>query len=174
MKRVAVITSASGNGGTTFARNLATRLDLPFHELDALFWKPCWAESTAEELRARVDPIVASEAWVVDGSYQGKLGDLVLRNADVVVWLDLPMRVWLPRLVRRTFARVLRGERLWETNRETIRGALFSRNSLLLFTLRNYRRRRRLYPERLAAFDVVRLRSRAEVERFLSSLSHAT
>jgi adenylate kinase family enzyme len=173
VRRVAVITSASGNGGTTFARKLAVRLEVPFHELDALFWKPGWTESTAEELIARVEPIVAAASWVVDGSYQSKLGDLVLRNADVVVWLDLPMRVWLPRLVRRTFARTTSGESLWGTNRETIRGALFSRDSLLLFTLRNYRRRRRLYPERLAAFDVVRLRSTREVERFLSSAKPA-
>ena len=35
---------------------------------------------------------------MIDGGYWAKLGDLVLRNADVVVWLDLPVRVWLPRL----------------------------------------------------------------------------
>lgn len=37
MRRVSVITTASGNGGTTFSRDLAARLDVPFHELDALF-----------------------------------------------------------------------------------------------------------------------------------------
>ena len=42
---------------------------------------------------------------MIDGGYRGKLGDLVLEQADVVVWLDLPVRVWLPRLVRRTVRR---------------------------------------------------------------------
>ena len=105
MKKVAVVTSASGTGGTSLGRAIAHRLGLPFHELDALFWKPGWVESTAEELHAAVEPIVATDAWVIDGSYQSKIGQLVLGSADVVVWLDLPMHVWLPRLVARTFRR---------------------------------------------------------------------
>jgi hypothetical protein len=54
--------------------------------------------------------------------------------------------VWLPRLVRRTLGRVVRREELWGANRETLRSVLFSRESLVLFTLRTYRTRRRLYP----------------------------
>jgi len=173
VKRVAVLTSASGNGGTTFGRELASRLGVPFHELDALFWRQGWEETPADEFRALVEPIVASEAWVVDGSCQSRIGDLVLRNADLVVWLDLPMYVWLPRQLRRTFGRIARRERLWNGNRETVRNAFFSRESLLLFSLRWYRPRRRRYPERLAPFPFVRLRSTQEVERFLSSASRA-
>ena len=174
MKRVAVLTSASGNGGTTFSRELAARLGVPFHELDALFWRPGWRETPAEEFRALVEPIVAADGWVIDGSYPGRLGDLVLRNADLVVWLDLPMYVWLPRLLRRTLRRLLRREELWNGNRETLRNALFSRNSLLVFTLRWYRPRRRRYRERLASLPSTRLQSRAEAERFLNSASRAT
>jgi adenylate kinase family enzyme len=174
VKRVQVITSASGNGGTTFARELAARLDLPFYELDGLFWGPNWTETPADEFRVRVEPIVASEAWVIDGKYHGKLGDLVARHADVVVWLDQPARVWFPRLVRRTFARVTRREALWNGNRETLRNAFFGRDSLLLFTLRHYRRRRRDFPERFAQFNLVRLRTPAQVERFLRNAGRAT
>jgi adenylate kinase family enzyme len=174
MKRVSVATSASGNGGTTFSRELAVRMGVPFHELDALFWKPGWVESTADEFRALLEPIVASEAWVVDGSYQSKIGDLVFRNADLVVWLDLPWYVWLPRQLRRTFRRIVGRERLWNGNRETVRNAFFSRDSLLWFTLKWYRPRRRAYPERLAPFPSVRLRSVSEVDRFLRNARRAT
>jgi adenylate kinase family enzyme len=169
VKKVAVVTSASGSGGTTVGRELAHRLGVPFHELDTLFWKPGWVESTAEEFRAVVEPIVATDAWVIDGSYQSKIGQLVLENADVVVWLDLPIRVWLPRLVRRTIRRARSGEELWEGNRDSFRNAFLSRNSLILFTLRHFRARRRTYPVRFADYDVVRLRSQAEIDRFLRS-----
>ena len=170
MKRVAVITSASGNGGTTFARSLAGRLGVPFVELDALNHGPDWNEATAEELQARVRPIVSSDAWVIDGSYRGKLGDLVLDRTDAVVWLDLPVRVWLPRLLRRTFGRIVRKEELWHGNRETLRGAFVGRDALIPWTLRHYRRRRRIYPERLARFHLVRLRTTGDVERFLAGV----
>ncbi len=169
MKKVAVVTSASGSGGTTVSRVLAHRLGIPFHELDALFWKPGWVESSAEEFRAVVEPIVTTDAWVIDGSYQSKIGQLVLGNADVVVWLDLPMRAWLPRLVGRTFRRARSGEVLWDGNRESLRKAFLSRDSLILFTLRHFRPRRRTYPVRFADYDLVRLRSQAEIDRFLRS-----
>lgn len=169
LKRVSVVTSASGTGGTTFARSLADRLGVPFHELDALFWRPGWTETPADEFRRLVEPIVATDAWVIDGSYQSKLGDLVFRRADLVVWLDLPFDFWFPRLIGRTLARVVRREELWAGNRESLRNVFFSRDSLLLFTLRHYRGRRRRYPVQLGRFDVARLRTRPEVERFLTS-----
>ena len=168
MKRFAILSSASGSGKTTLGRELARRLDVPFHELDALHHGPGWTEATAEELRARVEPLLAGEGWVVDGAYRGKLGDLVLESADVVVWLDLPRRVWLPRLLRRTAGRVVRREELWNGNRESVRNVLFSRDSLVLYALRNYPRRRRRYPSELASFEVQRLRTPKEVEEWLA------
>ena len=49
MKRVAVISTASGNGKTAEAADLAARLDLPSYELDALHHGPNWAEPPLEE-----------------------------------------------------------------------------------------------------------------------------
>jgi adenylate kinase family enzyme len=170
MKRVAVIASASGCGKTTVGRAIAARLAVPFVELDALHHGPGWTEATADELRARVEPLVATDAWVIDGGYRGKLGDLVLGAADIVVWLDLPVRTWLPRLLRRTFGRIVRRQELWGGNRETFRGAFVGRDALIPWSLRHYRRRRRVYPAQLARFNVVRLRTNAEVDRFLLSL----
>jgi len=118
-----------------------------------------------------VEPLLAGERWVVDGSYRSKLGDLVLERADLVVWLDLPSRVWIPRLVWRTLRRIARREQLWNGNRETFRNAFFSRDSLLHFALRTYPQRLRTYPEQLGRYPLVRLRSPREVERWLESYS---
>jgi adenylate kinase family enzyme len=167
VRRVAIIASASGNGKTTLGRELARRLEVPFHELDALHHGPGWTEATADELRARVEPLVAEDEWVVDGAYRGKLGDLVLERAELVVWLDLPLRVWLPRLLRRTVRRIVRREELWSGNRERLRSAFFSRDSVIYFALRTHLRRRRNYPAELAPYTVVRLRSPREVEQWL-------
>ncbi len=142
MKRVAVISTSSGNGKTTVASALAKRLDVPYYELDALHHGPNWAEPPLEEFRARVEAVVRSESWVIDGAYRGKLGSLVLEGAELVVWLDLPLHVWLPRLVRRTIRRVVTREELWAGNRETLRDALHPHNSVVLYALRKYRRTR--------------------------------
>ena len=171
MRRFSIVATASCSGKTTLGRELARRLDVRFVELDSLVHGPNWTETPDDELRAVVEPIVASDGWVIDGGYWGKFGDFVLRHADVVVWLDLPLRVWLPRLIRRTSGRVIRREELWNGNRETVRNFLFSRDSLLWYALRNYPRARRIYPERLAPYNVVRLRSPREVERWLSTVT---
>ena len=166
-RKIAVIASASGSGKTTLARELARRLDVPFHELDALVHGPNWTTTPDDELRAQVTPIVQSSGWVVDGTYRGKLGDLVLENADLIVWLDLPMRVWLPRLLRRTWRRVRRREELWNGNRETLRNVFLTGDGLLYWAIRQHFRRRRVYPIALAPFPTVRLRSTRDVRLFL-------
>lgn len=119
LRKVAVVASASGNGKTTVGRELARQLGVPFVELDALVHGPNWTETPDDVLRAQVAPIVACDGWVIDGTYQHKLGDLVFGAADVIVWLDLPVRVWLTRLVRRAWRRVRGGEQLWNGNRSS-------------------------------------------------------
>ncbi len=171
MRRVAVTASASGNGKTTVGRVLAERLGVPFVELDSLVHGPNWTEISDNELRRLVEPIIAGEGWVMDGGYRRKLGDLILEHADTIVWLDLPIRVWFPRLLRRTLRRIVRGETLWNGNRETMRNAFWGRESLFGYALRMHFDRRRRYPAELARYEVIRLRTPAEVDRFLAGVS---
>ena len=157
----------TGSGKTTFARALAAKLGVPHIELDALFWQPGWVESSADELRAKVEPALAHDGWVVDGNYSGKLGTLVLDRADEIVWLDLPLRTTWLRLLRRTVRRLRTRELICGANRESFRQALLSRNSILVYSLRTYRRTRASRNEWTGGYRVVRLRSPREVEQYL-------
>ena len=173
MRRVAVVASASGNGKTTFGRALAQLLDVPFVEMDALVHGPGWVETPDDELRARVEPILDGDGWVVDNTYQRKLGDLILERAETVVWLDLPLRVWVPRLVRRTVRRLRGRETIWNDNRESLRTVFWGRESLFGFAFRMHFERRRRYPKALAPYNVVRLRTPREVDRFLEQVTES-
>jgi adenylate kinase family enzyme len=170
-RRVAV-RGDTGSGKSTVARELARRLDLPYVELDALHHDAGWREASAEELRARVEAALDDErGWVTDGNYDGKLGTLILDRAQLIVWLDLPLRVTFPRLLRRTLRRAWRREELWNGNRETFRISFLSRESILLWLLRTHRRHRREWPSRFADRELVRLRSRHEVREFLDGVA---
>jgi adenylate kinase family enzyme len=171
VRKVAVIASASGSGKTTVGRALAEQLGVPFVELDALVHGPNWVETPDDELRDLLVPVLAGDGWVIDGGYWGKIGDLVLSRADVVVWIDLPVHVWLPRLVRRTVRRLRGREEIWNGNRETLRGAVWGRDALLPYELRAHYSRRRAYPARLMPYAVVRLRSQSAVDAFLSGVA---
>ena len=170
MRRVAIVASASGNGKTTLGRELARRLDVQFVELDALVHGPNWVETANDELRRIVEPIVASDGWVIDGTYRSKLGDLVLAGADTVVWLDLPIRIWLPRLVRRTLRRIRGHELLWNDNTESYRTAFWGRESLVAYSLRMHFSRRRRYASQLAPYPVVRLQTPRQVQEWLDEV----
>jgi adenylate kinase family enzyme len=168
------IAGTSGSGKTTTGRALAERLELPFVELDALCHGPGWQEAPDDVFCARVEEAMAAapDGWVIDGNYARKLGDLVLERADTLVWLDVPLRVCLWRLWRRTWGRILRREELWSGNRESLRTAFFMPDSLFAWTISSHRRRRRTFPERLERhphLEVVRLRSQREVERWLGA-----
>ena len=164
--KIAVV-GTTGSGKTTVARRLAEHLAVPHVELDALHWGPGWTEPDAEAFRARVQEQLTSSGWVVDGGYHGKLGDIVLEQADLVVWLDPPLRTILRRLWTRTLSRIRQADELWGGNRETWRGAFFSRNSLFVWALKTHRGRRRRYEARLAALPTVHLRSERETEAWL-------
>src|SRR5205814_6595219 len=107
MQRVSVIGNAS-SGKSTVARALAARIGVPYVELDALHWGPRWSQATADELRARVEPMLSADAWVIDGMYWRKLGGAVLRRADTVIWVDPPFATMFLRLLRRSLTRIVR------------------------------------------------------------------
>jgi adenylate kinase family enzyme len=168
--KIAVI-GTSGSGKTTVARELARRLGLPHVELDALFWGPGWMETPADEFRRRVAAATQGSGWVVDGNYESKLGDLVLWRADIVVWLDVPLRVALSRVTRRTIRRIGIGEELWNGNRESWRGGFFGWESMFVWTIRSHFKRRWQVPVQIARYPnlrVVRLRSPQEAESYLN------
>jgi adenylate kinase family enzyme len=163
--RIAVIGSCC-SGKTTFAAELAEILGVAHVELDALHHGPNWREASAEELQARVDEALASlNGWVTDGNYMHKLGTRVIDEADMVVWLDLPLRTLLPRIYRRSRRRMRERVELWHPgNFETWRGIWV----LSSYTIRTHHRRRRYWPSRFQGKTVVRLRSSAEADAWLA------
>jgi adenylate kinase family enzyme len=165
-RRIAVV-GTTGSGKTTIARRLAELYGLPHVELDALFWGPKWSQPTADEFRARVEAALPEDGWIVDGNYNSRLGDLVLRQADLVVWLDPPLLTIFRRLWRRTVRRIRTREELFGGSRETWRSGFLSRDSLFVWALKTHFRRRRTFPAELEGRDAVRLRSVREAEDWL-------
>jgi adenylate kinase family enzyme len=169
-RRIQVL-GASCSGKTTLAALLSERLGVPHIELDALHHGPNWEEATHEELRARVAAAVeGTDGWVADGNYLTALGPWLIDQADTVVWLDLPLRVTVARMFRRTTFRIKAGTELWGMgNRESWSNFLLKPNGLLLYSLRTHRRRRRQTAEFVDPAKLVRLRSEADVAAWLAT-----
>lgn len=166
------IVGPCGAGKSSLARRVAEVLGaLPTH-LDELLWLPGWRLRDQEELLRLVERRVEGERWVLDGnigSKEGRLRELAER-ADFLVWLDLPLRVTLPRLLGRGLRRIVLRRTCCNGNYESLRRTFFSRESLLWYALRSDARRRRGYLRTLPDRAHVRLRSQREVERWLRDL----
>lgn len=171
MRRVVVV-GTSGAGKTTLARRLAKGLDAAFIELDALHWLENWTPNP--EFAAHVAEALEAERWVVDGNYNRRGQFYILSHADTLVWLDYSVGTKLWRLVRRTVRRVTTRETLWHGNKETLRGVLFSRESLFIWFFRSHWSQRRRYgalfaepPEHLTVY---RLLYPVDAERLLVAI----
>jgi len=172
MERVAVVGS-SGAGKTWLAGRLAAALGVPHIELDAIHHGPGWAALPADEMRRRLDVVCPADgAWVADGNYETKGGDLVRDRADTVIWLDFPRATVMRQLAWRTARRALLREQLWNGNRESLRNALSldPERSVLLWSWTRHEPRRRQYAAQRDGRWVC-LTSRAEVRRFLETLT---
>lgn len=170
MQRVAVVGS-SGAGKSWLASRLAVALRVSYVEFDALHHGPGWSPLAAEEMRARLDVCCPAEgAWVADGNFPDKGGDIVRARADAVVWLDFPRGTVMRQVVARTSRRLLLREQLWNGNRESLREVLARdpERSIVWWAWTSYEAVRAAYA---AQSDErwIRLTSRAEVRRFLAA-----
>jgi adenylate kinase family enzyme len=138
LQRVAVV-GTSCSGKTTFAGQLSKKLGVPHIELDALHWLPDWQERSVPEFRNLVKQETAKERWVSDGNYS-KVQDIVMGRATDVVWLNYPFPLVFWRGLKRSVVRSFTREELFSGNRESIRITFFSRDSILLWIIKSYKR----------------------------------
>jgi adenylate kinase family enzyme len=176
MRRVSVV-GTSGAGKSTLARALAGALDAEFLELDSVFHQAGWVPLPTEEFRRRVGDTVAGERWVIDGNYTSQVKDLVWARADTVVWLDLPRRTVMRRIIWWSFRRAAGRTELWNGNRERWRNffSVDKEESVIAWAWQTHAATRAKLEAAMADqgnshLEFVRLESSGAVRRFLQDL----
>ncbi len=174
MDRIVVV-GAPGCGKTTTARAISTALDIPHTELDALWWEPNWVEAGADKFVERVRQVLQQDRWVVDGNYFSVgAREAIWPKADTIVWLDLPRRIAVPRVVRRSASRVIHKTELWNGNRERSLEVLRP-DSIVRFAWTAWPKYGQRYEELIATgefdnVDWIRLRTPLEIRRWVDGL----
>ncbi|KJY81295.1 AAA family ATPase [Vibrio nigripulchritudo] len=177
MKKINVV-GTSGSGKSTFGRLLAKKLNCTYLEMDAIFWKPNWTESSDEEFLARLEDKLNTENWVLDGNYNRTV-PTKWANVDTVIWLDYSFRRTLYQAIKRAFTRCLTKQELWEGtgNTESFKKTFFSNKSIILWTITNYKSNRIRYKDMLSNpkfkhIEFVRISSPKMAKEFIEKVDH--
>jgi adenylate kinase family enzyme len=140
-----VIVGSSSSGKTTLGRQLSKILGQPHQELDFFNWEENWTEANHEVFRQRVDEFTSKTKWITDGNY-GRVQDLTINRATLVIWLDYSLPLILSRFFRRSIRRSITKEELWNGNRETLKNSMWGKESLLAWILQ-------VYPKNIARYE---------------------
>lgn len=166
-----LVAGVSGVGKSTLARRIADVWGLPYTEIDALYHGPNWMPRPSFD--ADVAALAAVPTWVTEWQYSSARPVLAAR-AELLVWLDLPFRVTLARVIRRTVRRARTGETLWNGNVEPgLWHAVTAPEGIVVWAIRTrgkYRREVPLLEAQHPHLAIVRLRSRREVDDWLRGL----
>lgn len=144
-----VVIGNTASGKSTLSAALAERFDLAHLELDSFAHGPGWQLASPQQFREALQPRTSGGRWVCDGNYLSRTTDWLWPQADTVIWLDLPLRRILPRLVARSLRRILTRQELWNGNHEQW-SALIGPHSLVAWAVACRRRHAALMPPLLA------------------------
>jgi adenylate kinase family enzyme len=171
VKKVALF-GPPASGKTTIARKLSSSLGIPHTNLDEILFTDAGA-LPFNEFHTAAERITRKDSWVVEGNYS-KLADVVWHRADVLVWLDLPLRLVVRRIVFRSLRQLAGLDTSAQAQRLTWKRAFFERRSLLRTAIRKYRHNRPRYARQVAetaalGVHVVRLRSGRQADAWLAN-----
>ena len=165
-----IVAGVSGTGKTTLATRIASVINAPHTEIDALFHGANW--TPRDEFLDDVRALVHEEDWTTEWQYSSARA-ILAEHADLAVWLDLPfLTVTLPRVVSRTMRRRLRREVLWNGNIEPPLRTFFTDREHIVrwaFSTRNkYSALISQLEKEQADLPIVRLKNSREVQAWLS------
>ena len=110
MKR-AIIIGCSGGGKSYFARALRDRTALPLYHLDNIFWNADGSHLSKNDFREKLQIILDSEEWIIDGNYCSTM-EIRMQACDTVFFLDYPTEVCLAGIRERKGK--LRSDMAWQ------------------------------------------------------------
>ncbi|MGW7466970.1 hypothetical protein ACWGJT_20245 [Streptomyces xantholiticus] len=162
-----------GAGKSTLARQLAAALDLRYVELDDPFWAAGWVPADSDAFLSSVAEQIDQPGWIADGQY-GSAVTAYAARAHAVIWVDTPLWVSLPRLVRRTVVRAWRREPMWSVGNVETWWHAIGRDSIIWYAISVHRAQRRANEElfrRLSPLgaELIRVR-RPDVEALADKL----
>ena len=173
------VIGTSGSGKSTFAKKLAGTLAIKYIEMDALFWKPHWQESSDDEFLAKIQSALNFDRWVLDGNYS-RTQPIKWQEVDTIIWLDYGFARTFSQVLTRSIKRAWNKNELWQGtgNKESFYKTFFHKDSIILWMLKNYHRNKLRYQllqhsSAISHIKFIRIKNVKQAEHLLTSLERA-
>ncbi len=99
MNKVLVL-GCSGSGKSTFSIKLHEKTGLPLYHLDNIWWKADKTHVTRDEFDEKLDMLVRSDSWIIDGDYS-RTYEKRVAACDTIFFLDYGEAVCMAGIVGR-------------------------------------------------------------------------
>ena len=144
--------------------------------MDSLFWGPNWYSSSDEEFFPKLRNALNKDSWILDGNYTRTI-PIKWENVELVIWLDYSFARTLFQAIKRALKRSITKEELWAGtgNHESFTKSIFSRDSIILWTIKTYRKvkfkyQRLMKDPEYSNIKFIQLKSPSETKKFLGRI----
>ncbi|HEY0734193.1 MAG TPA: hypothetical protein VGD69_04755 [Herpetosiphonaceae bacterium] len=100
-----VVLGSPGSGKSVFATQLARLTGLPVVALDDLYWEEDWQRPEPAVFAGRFFQELSRSAWIMEGNYHHTYLDERIRQADLIIFLDVATITALRGVVMRSLKR---------------------------------------------------------------------
>lgn len=143
MKRI-IVAGVSGSGKTYTAKSISKLLDIPHFDLDNYYWEPGWQGKDRQKFNDIVNALTQKDCWIISGNFSTTEMP-IFQKCDHIIWLDYSIFRCLAQSFARSIRRIIRKEPCCNGNFESIKQLFFSRNSIIVWVLSSYNKRRDFY-----------------------------
>ena len=102
------IIGCSGSGKTYLAKRLSEKYSVSHFDLDDIQWDNSTdgygVKMPVEKRTELLNDILKNDSWIIEGVYYAWVSDC-FRDADIIYLLDIPKRVYIYRILRRSVRR---------------------------------------------------------------------
>ena len=87
-----IVIGCPGSGKSTLSKELRDVTGLPLFHLDNIWWKPGKSHISREEFDQKLNEILLTDRWIIDGNYN-RTYEMRFQACDTVIFLDYPVNV---------------------------------------------------------------------------------
>lgn len=93
----------SVSGKSTLAKLLSKHYNCEVMHLDRVNFVDNWQERNLDEAQKIVNDFISKDVWIIEGNYQKLNQTRRFENSDLIIFMNFPRYICLPRAIKRYF-----------------------------------------------------------------------